>query len=301
MKVIVVINPISGGKDKTLFLQHLVDISPGYGITLCQFETSPDTASDRKKLAAEFSKFKPDRLLAIGGDGTVLFAAQQIIGKNIPMGIIPFGSADGLATELNISSDPKVALNDFYISRYIAHLDLIKVNDEHFCIHIGDIGLNARIVEGFSNDQKRGFFGYVKHFLSEIQAAELIDFDITADGKQHQHTGYILALANARKYGTGAILNKKGNPFDGKFELVVGLRKDIESILYMGLTKFTEEIDMQDIVEVISCKKAEIRLKEPQLLQLDGELIGKTNYIKAEIMPGIVPIVLQNNQTFESL
>ncbi len=300
MKVLVVINPISGGKDKSQFRQHLRTTFKRFGVSYKEFETTKDQESDKEQIAPIINEFSPDRVLAIGGDGTVLFTALSVLDQNIPLGVIPFGSADGMTTELNINLDSRIALDDFLKSHFILKLDLIRVNDVHYCMHIGDIGLNAKIVEGFSKDQNRGFFSYVKHFFSEVQTAELIEFDIKADGKDHQHTGYILALANARKYGTGAVLNKKGNPFDGKFELVVGLRKDIESFLYMGLTRFTEEIDMQDIVEVIQCQKAEIRLKKPHLLQLDGELIGETDTIKAEILPGAVPIVLQDNMTFEN-
>ncbi len=299
MKVLVIINPISGGKDKSQFRQHLRNTFKKYGVVFQEFDTTKEENEDKKKLKSIIQEFNPDRILAIGGDGTVLFTALLVLEKNIPIGVIPFGSADGLSAELNINMDPRIALDDFLKSHFVKHLDIIRVNDKHYCMHIGDIGLNAKIVKGFSQDQSRGFFGYVKHFFTEIQSAELIDFEITADGETHHHTGYILAIANARKYGTGAVLNKKGNPFDGKIELVVGLRKDIESFLYMGLTKFTEEIDMQDIVEVIQCETAKIKLKEPHLLQLDGELIGETDYVKVEILPGIVPIVLQDNLSFE--
>jgi len=298
MKVLAVTNPISGDKDKSAFNTHMENSFAKYGIEYAIFKTSGDSSKDDKNLDKQIDKFQPDRLLSIGGDGTILFTARHLINKKIPFGIIPFGSANGMSVELSIPQDPKLAFDDFLKSHYIADLDLIRVNGKHYCLHIGDVGLNAKIVEGFSKDQNRGFFTYVRHFFSEIQAAELIDYEINADGKIHHHTGYILAIANARKYGTGAVLNKKGNPFDGKFELVIGLRKDIESILYLGLTRFTEEIDMQDIVEVIQCKKAHIKLKEPHLLQLDGEVIGETNEISAEIVAGAVPVVMQKNNLF---
>ncbi len=298
MKVLTVINPISGTKEKTGFLELLDKTFDKYGIDQQRLETTSDSEADSKNLKKIIQDFSPERLLTIGGDGTVLFTAIHLIKKKIPFGIIPFGSANGMAVELKIPQDPKLALDDFLKSRCIAKMDLIKVNEKYYCLHIGDIGLNAKIVEGFSKDQNRGFFTYVKHFFSEVQTAELIDFEINADGKNHNHTGYILAIANARKFGTGAVLNKKGNPFDGKFELVIGLRKDIESFLYMGMTKFTEEVDMQDIVEIIQCKKATIKLKKPHLLQLDGEVIEKTDEVKAEIIPGAVQVITQKDNTF---
>lgn len=297
MRVLAVINPISGGKDKGLFLKYLHDACEKYGIDLAEFATTGDLQPDSNNFCQALSDNRPDRILSIGGDGTTIFTAMQLIGSDIPMGIIPFGSANGMTTELSIPQDPKLALDDFLKSRLVKKLDLIKVNDKHFCLHIGDVGLNAQVVEGFSKDQNRGLITYIKHFFNELQNAQQIDFEITADGNSHVYTGYLLAIANARKYGIGAILNKQGNPFDGKFELVIGLRKDLGSLISLGLTRFSEEIDMEDIVEIIQCKKAEIKLKNPHTLQLDGEVIGKTDIIKAEIVPAAVPLILQKENS----
>lgn len=295
MKVLAVINPISGGKDKYEFKWFLRESCQRYGIDLHEFSTTEHLEKDKVRFGQHLDKVKPDRILSVGGDGTLLFTVTQLIGKKIPVGVIPFGSANGMAVELGISMDPPVALEDFLISRYQRELDLIRVNDRHYCMHIGDVGLNARVVEKFSKDENRGFFTYAKYFISELQTAELIDFCVkTEDGEKHL-SGYLLALANARKYGSGARLNNIGSPFDGNFELVAGLKKDIGSLFYIGLTRFSEEIDMNDIVEVIQCKKAEITLKEPHILQLDGEVIEKTNKITAEIIPGAVPLILLEN------
>ena len=298
MKVLTILNPISGDRDKETFLEHLKKAFSKYGYDNKIFNTTGDDKKDSENLHQLIEEFVPERALSIGGDGTTLLAARHLMNKDIPLGIIPFGSSNGMTVELNIPQDPKLALDDFLKSRKIAYLDLIRVNEKYFCLHIGDVGLNARIVEGFSKDNSRGFLTYVKHFFSEIKEAKMVEFEIEADGKKYEHNGYILAIANARKYGTGAVLNKEGNPFDGKFELVVGLRKDIESMLYMGLTKFTEEIDMHDIVEVIKCKKAKITLQKPHVLQLDGEVIGEVKDITAEILPGVIPIVTQGENEF---
>ncbi len=295
MKVLAVINPISGGKDKYEFKWLLRESCRQYGIELEEFNTTSDLDKDKARFARQLEKTRPERVLSVGGDGTLLFTVTQLIGKQIPVGIIPFGSANGMAVELGISMDPAVALEDFLISRYERKLDLIKVNGRHYCMHIGDVGLNARVVEKFSKDENRGFFTYAKYFISELQAAELIDFSIKTEEGEKKLSGYLLALANARKYGSGAMLNNIGSPFDGKFELVAGLKKDIGSLFYIGLTRFSEEIDMNDIVEVVQCKTAEISLKEPHILQLDGEVIGKTDKIKAEIVPGAVPLILLEN------
>jgi len=298
MKILFVINPISGDRDKAWFLKYLSTTCNKFGIESYILKTTGDREQDEGSMKQAVNEFKPERVCAVGGDGTTLFAARHIMGTEICLGIVPFGSANGMAVELNINPDPEEALNDFLKSRWIEKLDLIKVNDRHYCLHIGDVGLNARVVENFSKDMNRGMLTYAKYFIAELQNAEMIDFEVDADGQHYEHTGYMLAIANARKYGTGALVNKGGSPFDGKFEVVIGKRKDLESIIFIGLTKFSEEINIDEYLQKISCKTAHIKLKKPYTLQLDGEIVGKVTEIKAEIMPGVVNLITHGENEF---
>lgn len=298
MKILFVINPIAGDRNKDWFIDHIKMTCEKFAIESKIIKTTENVKSDDKTMQGALETFKPNRVCSVGGDGTTLFCARHLINSKVPLGIIPFGSANGMAVELNISDEPRIALDDFLKSRWIEKLDLIKVNDKHYCMHIGDIGINARVVENFTNDQSRGMLTYAKYFFSELQNAAMIDFEIEADGNKHQHTGYMLAIANARKYGTGAILNKNGSPFDGHFEIIIGKRKDLESMIFIGLTKFSEEINIDDYLQKIKCKKAFVRLKEPHTLQLDGEIIGKVTEIKAEILPGAVDLVIHGENVF---
>lgn len=300
MKILFVVNPIAGDRNKDWFIDHINITCEKFAIEPEIFKTSGNLASDDKIMRSIIQEFQPDRVCSVGGDGTTLFCARHLIDTKIPLGIIPFGSANGMAVELNISDEPRIALDDFLKSRWIEKLDLIKVNDKHFCLHIGDVGINARVVENFTNDQNRGMLTYAKYFFSELQNATMIDFEIEADSTKYQHTGYMLAIANARKYGTGAILNKSGNPFDGHFEIIIGKRKDLESMIFIGLTKFSEEINIEEYLQKIKCKKAFVKFKEPHTLQLDGEVIGKVTEIKAEILPGVVNLVIHGENVFVS-
>jgi diacylglycerol kinase (ATP) len=62
-------------------------------------------------IKAKIKLFLPDQVIAVGGDGTIKLVAECLINTNIPMGILPAGSANGLAKELGISENPIEALN----------------------------------------------------------------------------------------------------------------------------------------------------------------------------------------------
>ncbi|WP_020528938.1 diacylglycerol/lipid kinase family protein [Flexithrix dorotheae] len=298
MKALFVVNPISGGLDKTPFLNHAELVCRKYAIEYEIFKTTGE--NDNFKLQKVLKKFKPDRVAAIGGDGTTLFCGTNLIKSKIPLGIIPFGSANGMATELNVNQEPDLALYDFLLSQYIADLDLILVNNKHYCLHIGDVGLNAAVVEGFTNDENRGMLTYAKHFISEVRKATPFEVEIETDEKSIVKKTFMVALANSRKYGTGVVLNHKGNPFDGKFEVGLVRNIDIDSLVKAGLTKYFEDLAEDYSGISISCTKAKIKLEKPMMLQLDGELIGKVSEIKAEVVPRAVKFITHSENPFLS-
>ncbi len=100
LKILFVLNPVSGGKKKI----HWEPIIRQY------FKELPHTIEffvlsgkdDQDSLQYWFEKFKPDRVIAVGGDGTISLVAKQMLGTEMAMGILPAGSANGMAKELAI-------------------------------------------------------------------------------------------------------------------------------------------------------------------------------------------------------
>lgn len=292
MKVLVVLNPIAGGREKDEFLNFLKNQFNLYNIDSRIYKTSG--VDDESGINRLIESFKPERLLGIGGDGTISISAKCLINKDIALGIIPFGSANGMARELELSDDVREALDDFLKSRHYRQLDLYRINNQYIGMHIGDIGLNARIVEGYEQEEGRGMFSYAKHFLRELSQSELIDFDIELEDQKMKVKAYMVAFANARKYGTGVVLNWKGNLFDGKIELVVAKDVKIRTLLLAGMTTFKDELARDDSSDIISIQKATITSEKPVSVQVDGEFIGKLKEVKVEVIPNAVKLVLVN-------
>ena len=140
MKLMLVVNPISGGKSKELFLKSAESYCDKYGINYTYFKTTGE--DDIDKLRQAIADYHPDRIASIGGDGTTLMTSLALQDSKVPFGIIPMGSANGMAKELNVPGDPMMAFQDLIVSQIIVPLDLVKVNDD-YTIHLGDVGINA--------------------------------------------------------------------------------------------------------------------------------------------------------------
>ncbi|WP_407426764.1 diacylglycerol/lipid kinase family protein [Arcticibacter sp.] len=291
MRVLFIINTRSGhqneGSLKALIQNSSEELNYDYSI----FELRKDFTEDQILKAIE--QFKPEKLGVAGGDGTVNLIAKLIHNTSLPMLIIPTGSANGMANELGIGGRFEGILNLLKdgVNRPI---DVLKIN-EKICIHLGDVGLNARIVKRFDEDPRRGLITYAKYLFREVFLIKQYSFLIRIDGKQFKRRAVSLTFANASKYGTGAVINPMGVIDDGKFELVIVKPFPRIKLLSIAWKMFTNCLQTSEYVEVHSCRKLQVRSSKRTTLQVDGEICGRVDEIHAEIIPScltmIVPVV----------
>lgn len=92
----------------------------------------------------------------------------------------------------------------------------------------------------------------------------------------------MLAIANSKQYGTGALVNPDGKIDDGKFELLIFKKFDILEIL----KTLHGELEMSpDFVEIITTDLATITTSIPIDFQIDGEYCSTIKKVTAEILP----------------
>jgi YegS/Rv2252/BmrU family lipid kinase len=290
MKLLFVINPISGGKEKTDWETHIRNY----------FKTSPHEMEfflltgkgDESSVNHYLNTVKPDRVVAVGGDGTIKMIAEIVQHKDLPLAIIPAGSANGMAKELNIPADVETAL-DIAINGEVKPTDVITINDKEICIHLSDLGLNAMLVKYFEASKKRGMWSYGKAVFRVLWEKQKMYVTIASDNAQIRRKAYMVVLANARKYGTGANINPEGDVSDGYFEIVVVRKLNVIEILKSILTNKPFE---KRRIEVIKTKKAMITVLKSAYFQVDGEYRGKVKQLTASISPGKL-LLLQPSST----
>ncbi|OBQ56697.1 lipid kinase [Tamlana sp. s12] len=296
MKLLIVLNPISGNIDKKSFVRKVKDTCKYYGISYKIYKTTGH--DDLKQLIETLKTFNPDRVASIGGDGTTLLTALSILNTKIPMGIVPLGSANGMAEELAINNTPIEAFKDLLTTQITGKLDIIEVNNKHYSIHIGDVGLNAQIVANYEADEQRGMITYAKYFFDSLKNTQPFSIEVHANGKTIKREIVMVAICNARKYGTGVPLNLHGSPMDGKFELVLISNINVNSIIRAGLSKFDENFYANNNVEIISTQQAQLQFEKALKLQLDGEVIGSFKHLDINILEGAVNLLTTANNPY---
>jgi len=296
MKLLFIVNPISGGVDKEPFLKEASKLCEKYGIVFSIFKTTGQHDEEMAKQAID--SFKPDKIASVGGDGTTLFVAILLLNSDYPMGIIPLGSANGMATELFVNPNPIEALKDMILSEIVGGLDMVLINNEHYTLHIGDVGINASIVDSYEQDKNRGMATYAKYFIEEMTRLKPFKVTVNANGKKVESKALMTAICNARKYGTGVPLNIIGNPMDGQFEIVLIEKVDTVSLIAAGLAALDEKFHQAQTSRVIQTDKAEIIFDEPRLLQLDGEVIQKYDRLQVELLKSAVKFITTKDNSY---
>lgn len=282
--VLFVVNPISGAIEKTDLIEQVKIEVIKINASLFIFETSGE--DDCAKLENRINELTPCRIAVAGGDGTIKLVAEALNGRRIPVGIIPAGSANGLATNLNlpntVEGQIQVAFGD-----NIRELDIIVINEE-FCLHMSDFGLNAELIKNYENSNVRGKLGYLLQSIPTLVESNYpFQFKIEANNMVFETEGILLAVANARSYGTGATVNPKGKIDDGYFELLVFKNFDVIEIL----KTLRNEVDLDpDFMQTIITKEARISCRTPVAFQIDGEYLGERTSIEVSIIPRYIKI-----------
>ncbi len=237
-------------------------------------------------LKADIQNSKADKVVAVGGDGTIKLVAEMIIGSDMPLGILPAGSANGMARELGIPLDVVKAL-ELICMEEARPIHMVKINGE-LCIHLSDIGFNAYIVKKFETLGHRGIWGYTKAAWKVMWQHSRMKAEFCINGEQLSRSAVMIVIANATKYGTGVTINPLGRLDDELFEIVIIRKISLLEILKMNLTKLPLNAKKTEVYQTSSVN---IRSRKKAHFQVDGEYLGKTNRVQAEIMPRAIHVI----------
>ncbi len=268
-KFLYILNPVSGrGIDRNTIFESLRDITGGSQLEV--FETKGKNETDR--IREKIQKGNPDEILIGGGDGTIRMVASALQNSDIPLGIIPIGSANGLAKCLGIN-DIDDALRAVK-SGESRKLDVLKIDGE-LCLHLSDFGFNAGLIKKFEQEEtERGMMAYFRSSLRQFQEMKPYTFGININGKKESKVeAKMLVIANGDRYGTGAIINPASKIDDGKFEIIALNPDGIDEMVEISMAMFTGTLDETENVTIYSAEKANIINYDDADFQIDGEII----------------------------
>lgn len=276
--IIIVVNPVSGAVKKKEIVDSTLLFAKNENLESILYETSG--TKDVENIKNLYNIHKPERIIIIGGDGTIRMVAEAIAKEDVILGIIPAGSANGFALDLDLQLTLEKNLEVAFLHQFM-EVDIITINGK-ISIHLSDLGLNAELIKNYEQGEIHGKWGYALNTITTLfDSGEPFTAKVKANNETFEYVAIMIVIANAKKYGTGVVINPNGVMNDGKFELVI--LKNFDLILFGQIISGNMPSDPDD-VEIISTDKATIELDAPVSFQIDGEYCGTETKLDIKIL-----------------
>ncbi len=276
-----IFNPVSGnsnGLQDLEFIQQMLDPHLHLEVHL----TSPDISP--QELATQAIAQGADMIIASGGDGTVSTVAGALIGTDIPLGIIPRGTANAFSMALGITQQIGQIRRacEVILAGKTRVIDAAKCNDLPLILLAG-IGYEAETIEKADREAKNrwGSLAYIMAGWQQLDEQKLFEAEVEIEGEIKTFQAGAITVANAAPptsvlaQGIGEVIIDDGllditiATVDNKLQAVTTLF----SMLGAALIKTSAELD--NVVHVRS-PKVKISANPVQKVVLDGEIIGNT-------------------------
>lgn len=182
-------------------------------------ETRVSHSADESCEAVLKRRAELDLVIVGGGDGTLSSMIKTLLTCDLPLAILPLGTANDLARSLDIPEALELAFEIIAINHRI-RIDLGEVNG-HYYFNAANMGLGVHVTEELTREVKKhwGVFSYLRALVAAVMRHDQFHVRMTLDGKHYRHHSMHLAVGNGRFYGGGNVINEKTRIDDGKLSL----------------------------------------------------------------------------------
>lgn len=221
-------------------------------------------------------KNQVDLVIIGGGDGTLNAAVDGLVETQLPLGILPLGTANDLARTLGIPTN----LND--ACRAIAQgqlrrIDLGWVNGKHF-FNVASLGLSVKITQSLTKQAKKrwGVLAYAAAAIKVIWKSRPFSAEICLQGQKIPVKTVQIAIGNGRYYGGGMAVVHDATIDDERLDLYsLEIRHWWQMIPLLPRIRQGRHVN-NDRVRFLSGEEIEIYTRKPRPINTDGEITTYT-------------------------
>jgi len=256
-----------------------------------EFEIFPSVANgDYSFLYPIITEKNFTDIVIAGGDGTINQAVKSLKQFNLPFGIIPCGSGNGLAFSAGIPKNADKGLQIVFNGK-TDKCDAFMVNESFACMLCG-LGFDAQVAHDFANDPRRGLTTYIRKTISNFFSARTYPFVLTTNGKEIKTDALFISIANSNQFGNHFTIAPKASLKDGLLDIVVMTRQNklnalLQAFKQVGGYNKLQEIDViNEKASVLYFQTNEIKIENSGLapMHIDGEPVEKIPTINIRIL-----------------
>lgn len=266
-KALLIVNPISGTRSKQGLEKLVAERLKVKGIEVESYVTKG--GGEAFKVARKAAENGFEAVITAGGDGTVNEAANGVAHTSTILGILPYGSGNGLARSLGIPQDLNEALK-IIEGGFVLNSDRGLANNHPFYCTFG-MGFDAVVSEKFASMKKRGRITYIRSAFREYLNYQSQPYALVMDGRTLTEKALLIAICNAPQYGNNAYIGPKAKLTDGLLDITVVHSDNPFSTMIMGMDLMTGMLDKNRSIESFQVPAVTIVRTSDGPVHLDGE------------------------------
>jgi YegS/Rv2252/BmrU family lipid kinase len=291
MKVLILLNPASGKNAREPLREAISRYFPDSQIDYEIHETvKGEKTGDivRARLRDGF-----DLVVAAGGDGTVSAVIDGLAGSSVPLAIIPAGTGNLIARELNIPLEIEEAVALIAGAHKFRKIDAMKIGKRVFVLNIS-LGISASVISGTSRKNKNRFgrIAYLGTSIRKLFTFRRHYLAVAVDGKIHSYRAVEVTISNCGILAK--MLYPKGPDIridDGHLDVWILSAKtllDYPRYLFQMITRRPAK-HLSHFIN--AAKSVSIKSRVPLPVQADGDMIGTTP-VEVEVLPGALTVLV---------
>jgi lipid kinase YegS len=260
---------IHGSRAELPGLRHLVEWVRGKGHIVTPRITWE--GGDATNFAREFAAAGADSIVAVGGDGTVNEVINGLDGSDVPMGIIPMGTANDFARQVGIPLDVDHAM-DVILQHKPVRIDTAELNGRRYLnVSVAGVGAEATAETPAEAKEQLGMLAYFITGMRKLAELEPQHARFTGPGFSHECDFFIFAVGNGRSTGGGTTITPKARANDGLLDLcIVEAMPRGEFARLVLKIKGGEHVD-DDSVRYVQLPSIDVQATSPVTVNVDGE------------------------------
>jgi diacylglycerol kinase (ATP) len=264
------VNPAAGRGSGAARLDLLRRLAAEAGAELQVSESAEDLTARARRAASD----GVDRLVVVGGDGTMHHAVQGLAGSSCALGLVSLGSGNDFASVLGIADDLSAAV-EAAVSRPPRAMDLGRVSgpagSRWFDMYCG-VGFDSEVTRRANRVRLvRGPAIYPWAVIKTLFGFRAPAFRIEHDGGVIDEPGMFVTVANGPTYGGGMRIAPDARLDDGILDLVFVRKVSRVKLLRVFPKVYSGEHVHLPEVEILRTRRARIRLDREMEIYGDGE------------------------------
>lgn len=298
-RLFIILNPVAGSCKAEFIKQVLKQQCENLGK---QYEIYETTGKEHLPTIVRQALAKGYKMIAAaGGDGTASIVASALMHQEVSLAIIPVGTANLLARELNIPLEVEAACQLAVSGGAIRKLDVMQMGDQVLLSHIS-IGAYSLIAERTSITAKRYFrqLAYIWSALAELIGTRGWRFNLNLDGQQQRIKAAFIMIANVGAMGAYSLRwGANIKPDDGEVDIcIVRARTLTHYISFIWHILLRRHKQSPHTRYMRARKYIKISTRKDLPVRGDGEIVGRSS-AEIQIIPRAIQMIVPDETTAE--